>query len=231
MFNKKFMFIFAVMLSLVLVLTACEDTNSVEPTEPTDATDTTGATEPTDNNDTTEPVNGGDPVDGIHTTIINFLDDWEELDIVLRHPGVKTGEGTPFFEAVGEPTNRDGIRLSAVNVIRGVVGDPPGTMSDRTTVNNVLTNYGSGDLIRTISYALNGEYSVLSGVMGRIDGSMNQNAHVAFLGDDGEWLGYFFVLREDPIFEFSVDVSGVNELTIVMHAGGATYGIAELVIE
>ena len=78
-------------------------------------------------------------------------------------------------------------------------------------------------------YNLDAQYSILSGLIGHIDGSEGSDQEVAFYVD-GVWKETIEIPWQDLPKEFSIDVSGCKQLKIQRSIGGAITGFADLMI-
>ena len=82
----------------------------------------------------------------------------------------------------------------------------------------------------TASFNLNGRYTMLTGIIGTIDGN-SENAVVSFIGDGNVLKTYEIVGGALPQ-DFSLDVTGVRQLTVKHHGNYAKdVGLAELMIK
>lgn len=83
---------------------------------------------------------------------------------------------------------------------------------------------------QTVSFNLNGRYTMLTGIIGTIDGNSN-NVMASFIGD-GNLLKTFEIVGGALPQDFSLDVTGVRQLTVKHHGNYARdIGFAELMIK
>ena len=76
---------------------------------------------------------------------------------------------------------------------------------------NADLTFGTGGSGQT--FTLNGNFTSISGVIGPVDGIDGRRATISFSGD-GNVIEIFRFAHGDPVREFSIDLTGVTELTI-----------------
>ncbi|MCL2838846.1 MAG: stalk domain-containing protein [Oscillospiraceae bacterium] len=143
-------------------------------------------------------------------------------------------------EALGYPVNWDG---DTQTVFIGITPGETNLMRDipRTNVRNMVTgantrailngheyfdairfSSGVGPVDAEQTHALNGQFIELTGLLGIIDGeSITDNVTFIFIADGNRRLAEFEVVPASLPSSISVDVTGVQELTIEIHGANA----------
>ena len=119
-------------------------------------------------------------------------------------------EDRPFLQTVPPYERRNMSTLDTVNLA--------GTMFTNAIASS---GAGGGAGSRFQMHNLNGEFTTLSGTIGRIDGSNRNSGTIVFTGD-GRILESFDIGVDDMPREISVDVTGVRQLRIDIVPAGRT---------
>ena len=120
--------------------------------------------------------------------------------------GAATAEWHPLFTHIPHHQRSSMTNPGAVNVA-GI------------TINNAIRNSWTNDSFQL--HNLNGQYTTLTGTIGRVDGSSRNWGTIVFSGDH-KMLAYFDIGVDDLPRDISVDVTGVHVLKIEIFLNGNT---------
>jgi hypothetical protein len=133
-------------------------------------------------------------------------------------PRVSLFDAAPTFEGSTWPN----LSLATVN------------MQGNPFIDSLRTHMQPGSTSRNgwTHHNLNNQYSLITGTVGRIDGSSSNASNIIFIGD-GRQLASFTVDGNTSPFPISVDVTGVNILRIEINqpAWGAWIAFTNALIE
>jgi len=141
------------------------------------------------------------PVRGIADVLGVDVDFDAGANMVLLNSGISNAQRRPLWQAV-PPTYGNNIVLRDAIMLE-------------VTYPNSLFEQGWSD------HHLAGQFTTLTGTIGRLDGSARTNGIVTFTGDGNQLVSFEINERFVPR-DFSIDVSGISVLRIEIHLGGGT---------
>lgn len=169
---------------------------------------------------------------------LNSAVEWDQTTkTVLIIGGGSTGE-----ESVTNPTALNlidvlppytGTNLNTTSVNVGTMYYPSSgsrSVSLGGTAYKNSIRFDTGAAEQSLSFNLSSRYTLLTGIVGSVDG-VTRGATISFTGD-GNLLKTIDIVGGALPQDFSVDVTGVRQLTITHHGGNNTQiGLAELLIQ